>query len=1274
MGTAHGNPLWTGGWSFWIDQGGTFTDCLGLAPDGGIHLAKVLSTPLAPITGIRKILQLREDDPIPPSQIRLGTTLATNALLQQKERKGHNGRAPALIVTQGFADVLEIGTQQRPDLFSLTIEKPGVLYAEVVETPGRMGADGAEIRPMDVASLCTELSRLRAAGVDSLAIVLLHGYAFPGHEILAARCAREAGFTHVSCSHEVNPEIGLTARGDTTTVDAYLTPLLAGYVESLRERLPGSSLKLMQSNGGLAGPGLFRGHNAILSGPAGGVVACAALAQHAGYPRAIGFDMGGTSTDVSRHAGGAFEKVYEWNAAGLRVRSPSLDIHTVAAGGGSLCLLRAGRLSVGPESAGSDPGPLCYGKGHRKGYSGELTVTDVNLYLGRLLQDNFPFPLREEPVRARMEGLRADLRREGQDLEGAEIARGFLEIVNRQMAQAIKDISLARGHEVSDHALVCFGGAGGQHACQVARLLGIRHILLHPLGGVLSALGMGLARTRWEGSSPVARLTLDAGSEAALEAGFAELEAAGRASLAAQGYTGDTVSFQRRLDLRYLGTEHALSVPRPEDGDWAGAFRERHRRLYGYLRPGRNVEILQLRLEAVGAAGTPWPEMRQARTSGPAMAYRTTILDGAEAPVYRRGDIPAGAVVDGPALILDQVATVVVETDFRASMDGEGCLLLEPKAAAGPELRGAPTHARSALTAAGSAGAATEAGQATAAPVLLELFNHAFMAVAEHMGKVLQRTSLSPNIKERLDFSCAVFDPAGNLVANAPHIPVHLGAMGESVRHILRAWPHPAPGDVFVTNNPYSGGSHLPDITVVTPVFLPVSGGTVSGGPGAGGPAFFTANRAHHADIGGITPGSMPAFSTGLDQEGILLDAFKLVDRGTFLGDACRQAFEAGPWPARNPSDNLADLEAQAAANQAGGRMLLELVAEHGLEKVHGQMAGLRENASRQVRQALSRLRAGEHVFSDSLDDGTPIRVRILLLGGDAGKGMDDGINAIVDFTGSGAESGGNLNAPPAVVRSAVMYVLRCLVAERMPMNEGCLDPVRIILPPASILNPSPGRAVVGGNVETSQRIVDVLLGALGLAAASQGTMNNVTFGDGTFGYYETLGGGSGAVGPRGTAGETDFRPGADGASAVHTHMTNTRITDPEVLETRYPVRLERFAIRRGSGGPGGRKGGDGLIRHYRFLKAVEVSLLTQRRAIAPFGLQGGGAGAKGKNFQITAAGARVELPGTASYAAEAGEGLIIETPGGGGWGCPERKSGNEDLQGKGFPEAPDGA
>ena len=1199
-----------------MDQGGTFTDCLGRSPDDSIHLAKVLSSPLAPLACIREILSLREDQAIPPSDIRLGTTLATNALL---ERRGHPF---GLLITEGFGDALEIGNQQRPDLFSLNIVKPSTLYREVVEVRERLEPGGRVALALDPHRLREDLLAMRARGLTALAVVLLHGYAHPEHEKQVADLARSLGFTRISCSHEVNPEIGLTARGDTTTVDAYLTPLLADYVESLRARLPGSDLRLMQSNGGLSDPERFRGHNAILSGPAAGAVACARLAERNGFAKAIGFDMGGTSTDVSRHGGGEMEKVFAWEAGGMRIRSPALDIHTVAAGGGSLCRLRAGRLTVGPESAGSDPGPLCYGRTDARGTprASEVTVTDVNLFLGRLLQDNFPFHLDAAAVRARMDTMRRSLHEEGQDLTSEAMAHGFLEIVNRQMAQAIKDISLARGLEASDHALICFGGAGGQHACAVARLLGIRRILLHPLGGVLSAFGMGLADIRWEGSAPVPGLNLEAGSLAALAPRLRELEEAGSTKIRDQGYAGADIRFIRRLDLRYAGTEHALSVTEPADGDWLAGFAEKHRQLYGYLRPGRRVEILQIRIEAIATEEMPWPK---SASTGPTdsrpvphpIRHAEMILHQGrvQVPVYRREDLPAGFSLSGPALILDRVATVVVDQDFRATADAEGQLLLEL-----PELKGADR---------------SPAGRDMADAVLLELFNHAFMAAAERMGKVLQRTALSTNIKERLDFSCAVFDAAGCLVANAPHIPVHLGAMGESVRHILASWPNPRPGDVFVTNNPYRGGSHLPDITVVTPVFAE-EGGQGTDPSGSRRPAFFTASRAHHADVGGTTPGSMPAFSKSLAEEGVLLDAFKLVDQGRLDAEGCLRMFSEGPLPSRNPGDNLADLEAQAAANQAGVRMLSELVAEHGLARLQEQMARLRANAARQVREALARLPQGAHRFEDFLETETgniPIRVCIEL-------GAD---GATVDFTGSGPEDGGNLNAPPAVVRSAVLYTLRCLVAERIPLNEGCLDPVRIILPAASILNPTPGRAVVGGNVETSQRVVDCLLGALGLAAASQGTMNNVTFGDGTFGYYETLAGGAGAG------------PGFAGADAVHTHMTNTRTTDPEVLETRYPVRLEKFAIRKGSGGIGQYPGGDGVIRQYRFLKTMKISLLTQRRTLAPFGLCGGESGAVGRNLFILPNGSCRELPGATEYRAQTGDALIIETPGGGGWGTP---------------------
>jgi 5-oxoprolinase (ATP-hydrolysing) len=1224
-----------GRWRFWMDRGGTFTDCLGISPGGQVHVAKVLSGPLAPLACIRQILELPEDGLIPPCDIRMGTTLATNALL---ERRGH---PHALVITEGFRDALEIGTQQRPHLFDLRIVKPPVLYARVVEARERLAADGTILQPLDLPALEADLRALRAEGFDALAVVLLHGYAHPGHERAVAGLARGLGFASISCSHKVNPEIGFTARGDTTTVDACLSPLLAAYVETLRAHLPGSTLQFMQSGGGLTDASRFRGHNAILSGPAAGVVACARLADRNGFDQVIGFDMGGTSTDVCRSARAAEAtdrpasesgKVYEWKVAGLRVRSPTLDIHTVAAGGGSLCRLEAGRLTVGPESAGSDPGPLCYGRLDELGQpkAGELAVTDVNFFLGRLLQDNFPFPLRLDRVEERMHALRDALRAEGRELGPEALGLGFLEVVNRQMAQAIKDISVARGREIGDHVLLCFGGAGGQHACAVARLLGIRKVLLHPFAGVLSALGMGLAETRWEGSAPASDRPLNEVSLASLEPVFAGLEERGRAELAAQGFAAsvqEAVAFRRRLDLRYAGTEQPLTVDRPRNGDWLAAFEEEHRKLYGYLRPGRRVDILQARLEAIGGNDSPWPlpagaDAGSGAQPGSPLPYRTSrmvLRSGAvEAPVFRREDIAAGCLVKGPALILDRTGTVVLEEDFQARADAEGQLILEHHAEPAEET-------------------ALPAAAQMDEPVLLELFNHAFMSIAERMGTVLQRTALSTNIKERLDFSCAVFDGDGALVANAPHIPVHLGAMGQSVRHVLAAWPGMSPGDAFATNNPYRGGSHLPDITVVTPVFLgdgaPRSADAARSAGAARRPDFFVANRAHHADVGGSTPGSMPAFSRTLEEEGILLDALRIARAGAFDHAACEAAFRAGPHPARNPADNLADLEAQVAANRTGASLLAELAAEHGLDRVLAQMGRLRANAARQVREALGRLPAGEHTFEDSLDDGTPVKVRITL------GGAADGVAAVIDFTGTGAESAGNLNAPPAVVRSAVLYALRCLVAERIPLNEGCLDPVRIVLPEASLLNPSPGRAVVGGNVETSQRVVDVLLAALGLAAASQGTMNNITCGDGSFGYYETLAGGAGAG------------QGFHGASAVHTHMTNTRITDPEVLETRYPVRLERFSIRLGTGGNGVYRGGDGLIRHYRFLRNVQVSLLTQRRVTAPFGLEGGGPGEPGRNWRVTPQGDKIPLAHAVSYEAEAGERLIIETPGGGGWG-----------------------
>jgi 5-oxoprolinase (ATP-hydrolysing) len=1190
------------GWQFWVDRGGTFTDCLARSPEGRITSTKVLSCDDAPLIGIRKLLGLAADEAIPASVAKMGTTLATNALLER------TGQPHALVTTRGFADALEIGTQQRPELFELRVRKPGVLYSASVGIDERLAADGTVLKSPDAEEVRGQLARLKDAGIDNIAVVLLHGYAFPQHEELVAEIARELGFAQVSCSHEVCPEIGFTGRGDTTTVDAYLTPLLTAYLAHLGASLPGSELKMMQSSGGLTDASSFRGHNAILSGPAAGVVAYARLGEWFGIDKLIGFDMGGTSTDVSRFDG-AYDRNYESLTAGVRVKAPMISIHTIAAGGGSICKLTAGRLTVGPQSAGSNPGPICYDLRDERGefMATELTVTDLNLFLGRLLPDNFPLPLNPERVAQRLEEIRTTCSADGAEMTAPQVAEGFLEIANLKMAQAVKEISVARGHDVREYTLCCFGGAGGQHACAVARHLGIRKVLLHPLAGVLSAFGMGLADTIWEGSAPAGSRELSPACLAELEPVFAGLETQGRAAVAAQGFRPADVRVKRKLDLRYRGTETPITVVQPESDDYLSRFTDEYRQLYGYVREARAVEVVQCRIEASGLSDVPAPAhfTEAPATYTPEAERRTRVIFGGEeiqTPVYSRLKLKPGARITGPAIILEPIGTILIEPGFDASMDVSENVRLEPSAkdsSVGPKL------------------------SAAADPIALEIFNNLFMSIAEQMGSMLRRTAVSTNIKERLDFSCAVFDSDGRLVANAPHIPVHLGAMGESVRAVLASWPEMAPGDVFVTNNPYRGGSHLPDITVVTPVFDAQQAGSE--------PVFFTASRAHHADVGGITPGSMPPFSTSLAQEGVLLDNVRLVRAGEFGEQLFEQLFTAGAHPARNLVDNKADLEAQMAANNAGARLLEELVEHYRREVVVAYMGHVRDNAARHVREALSRIADGEHRFEDAMDDGTPIKVNITV----------SGQSATLDFAGTGPESDGNLNATSAVVRAAALYVFRSLVAENIPLNDGCLEPITILTPEKSLLNPSPGRAVVGANVETSQRITDVLLGALQLAAASQGTMNNLTFGNDDFGYYETICGGVGAA------------EGYHGASGVHTHMTNTRITDPEVLEVRHPVRLKAFSLRRGSGGAGQWSGGDGVIRHFQFLEPLEVSVLTERRQRPPYGLRGGEPGQLGANIRLSCDGGEQQLPGKASYRAEAGEELIILTPGGGGWGAP---------------------
>ncbi len=1192
---------------FWIDQGGTFTDLIARLPDGSLRTAKVLSGEGSVLRGIRSVLEgegaIAKGTPLPPSSVKLGTTLATNALLERR------GARVLLVTNAGLGDVFVIGTQERPELFALHIEKPSPLHERTLEVRGRVAADGDVVSPLDESAARAALSAARREGVDSVAIATLHGHAFPEHEARLEALAVEAGFAHVAVSHRVDRELGFLARGETTIADAYLTPVLRRHVDALASELPGSRLRFMQSSGGLTDGPRFRGPAALLSGPAGGGVAAGRIARGAGFDQAVGFDMGGTSTDVCLLEDGEVERSFETTLGGIHVRAPVLRIHTVAAGGGSLCRFDGFRLTVGPESAGAEPGPLCYA---RRGPDGrllarELTLTDANLFLGRLPGDRFPFPLAREPVERVLAELETRLRGAGFPSAREEIAAGFLEVGNAGMAEAIRQVSVVRGVDPRGCALVGFGGAAGQHLCAVARRLGIRTLLVHPLAGLLSAYGIGIADVAWDGQQDCGRAGLTPGAPlpAAVQEILRELEAEGRAALDAAGEQEDAaIVAERRLDLRYVGTESALAVGEPPEGDWASAFAREREARFGYARPGRAIEIMAARV-SVRRPGRVPHGLRSFRDGASAdlapLRQERVYFTGEgwlEAPVFEREQLAPGASLAGPALVLDASSTLVLDPGFSLRVAEDGLLVLED---------GAPLQAR-ALTSA-----------ATPDPVSLEVFGNRFMSIAEQMGAVLRNTAVSTNIKERLDYSCAVFDPHGGLVANAPHIPVHLGAMGETVRAVQEEIPDLAPGDVAVTNDPFRGGSHLPDVTVVTPVFV----------AGASRPSFFVATRGHQADVGGKTPGSMPADSSSLEEEGVLLRAFRLVHAGRLDEARVRAELGRGPHPARSPDDNVADLEAMLAANRKGEALLAELASEQGLDTVLRHMQALQEAAGAKVSHELARFEDGTRAFADALDDGTPIVVRLELRKG----------RVRIDFGGTGAAVPGNLNAPPAVVRAAVLYVLRCLVAERIPLNGGCMAPVELVVPPGSLLDPPPGSAVVGGNVETSQRVVDVLLGALDLAAASQGTLNNVAFGNERFGHYETLGGGAGAG------------PGFDGTSAVHVHMTNTRITDPEVLELRYPVRLVRFAIRHGSGGTGRWRGGDGLVREYEFLAPVTVSLLTERRVLAPFGLAGGGPGAKGRNGLQRRDGTRETLAGHATAALHAGDRLIIETPGGGGFG-----------------------
>ena len=1211
------SPAGKGRWQFWIDRGGTFTDLVARRPDGRLVTHKLLSDNPdhyddAALQGIRALLGVPPGQAIPAERIavvKMGTTVATNALLER------TGDRTLLLITRGFRDALRIAYQNRPKLFALRIERPELLYERVAEVPERVSARGEIVIPFDPASARAPLAEAHAAGIRAVAICFMHGYRFPEHERLAAALAREIGFTQVSVSHEVSPSMKLIGRGDTTVVDAYLSPILRRYIERVTTALGATRLLFMQSHGGLADAYRFRGKDSILSGPAGGIVGAARTAEWAGFQRIITFDMGGTSTDVAHYAG-AYERAFETLVAGVRMRSPMLHIHTVAAGGGSICRFDGSRLRVGPASAGANPGPASYRQG------GPLTVTDCNLLLGRIQPAFFPAvfgPAQDQPldlacVAWRFEQLVDAVRAAtGTTFTPTALAEGFLKIAVENMANAIKQVSTQRGYDVTDYTLCCFGGAGGQHACAVADALGMPAILIHPLAGVLSAYGMGLAE---------ARLLKDRALEAPLEPGlmsplgqvFDALERAGRSEMEAQGIAADRIRSVRAVRLRYAGSDTALSVTAGDHDAMATDFAVAHRQRFGFTMPDKGLILESATVEVIGAAGADDPVSQLSPHAGTGSAKRLVARPGVPptarvrlhgegtdlmAPLYRREDLQAGDCIPGPAIICETGGTTLVESGWQAAVTARDDLVLT---------RHWPRPARVAV------GTAVD-------PILLEVFNNLFMSIAEQMGVTLANTAHSVNIKERLDFSCALFDADGRLIANAQHIPVHLGSMGEAVRAVIQANDGRfTPGEVFASNAPYSGGTHLPDITVITPVF-DAAGQQV---------LFFVASRGHHADIGGITPGSMPPDSVTIDQEGVLLDNCRLVSGGRFRERELLELLGAGPWPARNPAQNLADLQAQIAANALGARELLRMVAHYGLATVRAYMDHVQDNAAEQVRRALDRLHDGS--FAYEMDTGAVIRVAIRL---DRARR-----SARIDFTGTSAQQASNFNAPRAITLAAVLYVFRTLVDDEIPLNAGCLRPLEIVIPPGSMLDPGPPAAVAAGNVETSQCVVDALYGALGVMAAAQGTMNNLTFGSDRYQYYETLCGGAGAG------------PGFDGAAAVHTHMTNSRLTDPEVLEWRFPVRVEDFRIRPGSGGAGRWHGGDGVVRRLRFLEPMTAAILSGHRRIPPFGLEGGQPGHTGRNAVERVGGTVEELPGTAQVALQAGDCFVIETPGGGGYGA----------------------
>jgi 5-oxoprolinase (ATP-hydrolysing) len=1200
-------------WQFWIDRGGTFTDIVARQPDGALVTHKLLSENPeqyrdAAVAGIRHLLGLKSGEAISPEFVecvKMGTTVATNALLERK------GEPTLLVTTQGFRDALRIAYQNRPRLFDRHIVLPELLYSRVVEAQERMGAHGDVIVALDEAHLRERLWAAFDAGLRSVAVVFMHGYRYTAHEQAAARIAREIGFTQVSTSHETSPLMKFVSRGDTTVVDAYLSPILKRYVDQVAAEMPGVKLFFMQSSGGLTDAHAFAGKDAILSGPAGGIVGMARTAAIAGHAKVIGFDMGGTSTDVSHYAG-AFEREFETQVAGVRMRAPMMSIHTVAAGGGSILSFDGSRFRVGPESAGANPGPASYRRG------GPLAVTDANVMLGKIQPQYFPKvfgPLANEPLSlsAAQAQFRALAAQTGRSAES--VAEGFVEIAVQQMANAIKKISVARGYDVTRYTLQSFGGAGGQHACLVADALGMTKVFVHPLAGVLSAYGMGLADQNAIREQAI-ELPLNASSLPTVAQCLDALCDTAQAELTRQEVNAGVVTVHRRVHVRYEGSDAALVVPYGDLTAIQSGFEAAYRQRFAFLMQGKGLMVEAVSVEAVVASDAPIEQRLDTHPPREVPRRETVRMFAAgqwlEAALVVREDLRPGDVIPGPAIIAEKNATTVVEPGWEAELTALDHLVLERRVA------------RAVMAAIG-----TEAD-----PVMLEVFNNLFMSIAEQMGVTLQNTAYSVNIKERLDFSCAVFDRTGALVANAPHMPVHLGSMGESIKTVIREnTGRMCPGDVYVLNDPYHGGTHLPDVTVITPVYL----GAESE------PRFYVGSRGHHADIGGTTPGSMPPFSTRIEEEGVQINNVKLVDRGVLREAEMVALLKSGEFPSRNPQQNMADLKAQIAANQKGVQELAKMVDQFGLEVVQAYMGHVQDNAEESVRRAITQLsqRLKDGQFTLPLDNGAQIQVAVRI---DAATR-----SAVVDFTGTSPQQTNNFNAPTAVCMAAVLYVFRTLVDDDIPLNAGCLKPIEVIIPAGSMLNPNPPASVVAGNVETSSCITNALLGALGVAAGSQPTMNNFTFGNATHQYYETISGGSGAGGVFDASGR--LVDGFNGTGLVQTHMTNSRLTDPEVLEFRFPVRLIGYALRKGSGGAGRWTGGEGGVRRMMFLEPMTASILSNGRIHPAFGMSGGQPGAPGINRVVRGDGRVEPVAHIGQVDMQPGDVFEIHTPGGGGFG-----------------------